>query len=295
MSGRWFRFYEGALDDPKVQKLPPALFKAWVNLLCLAARNDGRIVWRDVPFALRISQGQADRLLQDLTEAELLELDGDLWRPHNWDVRQFKSDADDPTATERMRRYRNKHRNGDPSKRNADRNSTVTVTVPRTDTDTDTETEQINDDDGKRATAFEIAAALAKICGHPDPRGWPPGWCGAPLWVEKCLNEGWLPAVMLAEARAVVVRKRDGPTVDGYLYLEKPLARAMARHAAPLPKVVISNEPEVIHARQNAGAASRKDRWDAAIARLSSIAADEPEGSGARPPPPRLLPARGSE
>ena len=40
---RWFRFYNEALDDPKVQKLPPALFKSWVNLLCLTARHDGTL------------------------------------------------------------------------------------------------------------------------------------------------------------------------------------------------------------------------------------------------------------
>ena len=31
----WFRFYHGALHDPKVQSLRPELFKFWVNLLCL--------------------------------------------------------------------------------------------------------------------------------------------------------------------------------------------------------------------------------------------------------------------
>ena len=29
---RWFRFYDAALDDPKVQRLPPAIFKlTWVG------------------------------------------------------------------------------------------------------------------------------------------------------------------------------------------------------------------------------------------------------------------------
>jgi hypothetical protein len=136
MSGRWFRFYDGVLDDPKAQKLPPELFKAWVNLLCLASRNGGNIPVDDVAFALRVTNGEARAIICDLEEAGLIdEFDG-LYAPHNWDARQFKSDVEDPTAADRMRRYRSKHRNGDPSAernddRNADRNATVTVTVPR--------------------------------------------------------------------------------------------------------------------------------------------------------------------
>jgi len=36
--GGWFRFYNDALDNPKVQLLPSDLFKTWVNLLCIASR-----------------------------------------------------------------------------------------------------------------------------------------------------------------------------------------------------------------------------------------------------------------
>ena len=38
---KWFRFYGDALNDPKVQMLPPETFKSWVNVLCLASQNDG--------------------------------------------------------------------------------------------------------------------------------------------------------------------------------------------------------------------------------------------------------------
>ena len=40
---RWFRMYEEILDDPKVQKLPDDLFKAWVNVLALSSRNGGKL------------------------------------------------------------------------------------------------------------------------------------------------------------------------------------------------------------------------------------------------------------
>ena len=53
---RWFRFYDEALDDPKVQRLAPHLFKTWINLLCLASKEDGTMPSNDdIAFRLRIS------------------------------------------------------------------------------------------------------------------------------------------------------------------------------------------------------------------------------------------------
>ena len=43
MSGRWFRLYVGVVHDPKVQALPPRLFKFWINLLCITSEHDGVI------------------------------------------------------------------------------------------------------------------------------------------------------------------------------------------------------------------------------------------------------------
>lgn len=125
----------------------------------------------------------------------------------------------------------------------------------------DKEYKEIHDDDdyarepvskpivgSERDQSFLVAEQIAAACGYPDPKNWPPGWCGAPMWVQKCLNEGWEPSVMIAEAQAVAQRKRDGP-VNGFRYLEKPIAAAMARHNAPLPKVeLIEQQPlKVIH------------------------------------------------
>lgn len=118
---RWFRFYDEALDDPKVQRLAPALFKSWVNLMCLNSKNGGTLPpIEDIAFALRVTEKAAQQLIEDLGAAGLIdEFDG-RYTMHNWHARQFKSDVTDPTAAERMKRYRNKDRNG-----------TVTVTPPR--------------------------------------------------------------------------------------------------------------------------------------------------------------------
>lgn len=129
---RWFRLYDRMLDDPKVQRLAPDLFKGWVNLLCLANRNGGALPsLADIAFALRISDREADSLITSLMAAGLLDDDGGNMTPHNWKELQFQGDSD-PTNAERQRRFRERQRN---EKRNA-----VTgryVTPPRTDTETE--------------------------------------------------------------------------------------------------------------------------------------------------------------
>src|SRR5688572_19370896 len=104
---RWFRFYESTLDDPKVQKLPDTLFRAWVNILCLASRNNGTIPPDDVAFCLRVSATKAGAILEKLRAVELIDgADGRL-TPHNWNARQYKSDV----STERVQQHRERQRN----------------------------------------------------------------------------------------------------------------------------------------------------------------------------------------
>jgi hypothetical protein len=149
---RWFRFYEEVLDDPKAQRLPLVLFKAWVNILCLASKNNGNIPVEDVSFALRVTEKAAEDILSDLGAAGLIDEFEGTYSPHNWGKRQYKSDVSDPTAAERMRRHRNAHRN-----------ATVTVTVPRA------ETEQ-NRTEKKDLVARKRAPSIK----HPLPDDWRP-------------------------------------------------------------------------------------------------------------------------
>ena len=78
--------------------------------------------------------------------------------------------------------------------------------------------------------AFALADELAMICGH-KPEFVPPAWCGAGMWVQKCLAEGWTPDEMREGTRGVVARGRK---VDSFRYLEKPLADFVASNRAPL-------------------------------------------------------------
>lgn len=106
MTGRWFRFYDSVVDDPKVQRLPDQAFRAWVNLMCVASKNDGKISTdlQNVAFALRVNLNKARDVLQILQSAGLIERFETGWQPHNWSTRQYASDS----SAERMRRLRAK-------------------------------------------------------------------------------------------------------------------------------------------------------------------------------------------
>lgn len=119
----WFRFYSEALDDPKVQNLPPELFKAWVNLLCVASKAGGALPSIDkISFHLRCDIETANAFHEALSHAGLIDVGARGSRIHAWDKRQYKSD----TSTERVKRFRK-------------RSETVSVTPPEPDTEPDTE------------------------------------------------------------------------------------------------------------------------------------------------------------
>jgi len=124
----WFRFYHEVLDDPKVQKLPGDVFKFWVNCLCLAKRNNGKIPdLESVSFAFRQPKNEVEKLMQIMVDAGLIDDKQSGVEPHNWKKRQPKSDS----STERVKQYR---------KRQCNVSATVTDTLEiqiqnRTDTE----------------------------------------------------------------------------------------------------------------------------------------------------------------
>jgi len=130
---RWFRMYDDVLDDPKVQRLPADLFKAWVNLLCLASRNDGTLPpIDDIAFALRMSQDVTRDIVRDLSQRGLID-DCDGLSPHNWSARQFKSDKDESAAErKRAQRKREKERQNPDVTPDVTRDTSVTSRPPDT-------------------------------------------------------------------------------------------------------------------------------------------------------------------
>lgn len=225
----WWRAYNEAVNDPKLQLLSDALFRAWFNVMCIASSNDGNLPpLKDIAFTLRIQPTKAAQVLAQLHTAGLLDKTETGFIPHNWNGRQYKSDKTDETAAERMARYRERKRN--------ERNSAVTVTATREQT-----TEQIDVAVDARAKppsqSFELAEKLLVIAGH-DPKFWPPGWCGAPMRVETWLSQGWKPEIIIAAVTAAASRKRGLPA-NSVNFFENAIAEEVARQAAPLPNVEI--------------------------------------------------------
>jgi hypothetical protein len=116
---RWFRVYDDLVNDPKVQRLEPALFKFLINIWCLASSNGGKIpTIEQLQFSLRepdasllvaslealVHHGLADRFSNQ---------HGSWLAPHSWSKRQYKSDL----STDRVKRFRSASRaatgNGD--------------------------------------------------------------------------------------------------------------------------------------------------------------------------------------
>lgn len=124
---QWFRFYSEALDDPKVQRLPGDLFKAWVNLLCLANEQEERGTLPpldDITFRLRLDYQKCEDALLGLKRAGLLDIDPetDLYVIHAWAKRQPPSDIDS-TAAERKRRERERKQANKPVTRDVTRDN----------------------------------------------------------------------------------------------------------------------------------------------------------------------------
>ncbi len=113
----WFRFYHESLDDPKVQRLPGDVYKTWVNVLCIASRNNPRGClpsMEDIGFALRVSTDDAQSMIDDLASRGLIDRTPEGLAPHNWSERQRRSDSSAPrVAKHREKQAVNNDDDGD--------------------------------------------------------------------------------------------------------------------------------------------------------------------------------------
>jgi hypothetical protein len=60
---RWFRFYDDAINDPKVLKPSDRLHHVWIGLLCVASKSDGQLPSQE-DYALILRCGLKDWLTQ---------------------------------------------------------------------------------------------------------------------------------------------------------------------------------------------------------------------------------------
>jgi hypothetical protein len=105
---RWFRFYDDAINDPKVLRLSDELYRAWTILLCFASKHEGKLPPADdIAIALRVKPSKVYEWITKLVGGGLIDKTETGFEPHNWNGRQYKSDV----STERVKRFRNGKRN----------------------------------------------------------------------------------------------------------------------------------------------------------------------------------------
>jgi hypothetical protein len=163
---RWFRFYDEALDDPKVQRLAPHNFRVWVNLLCISSKNGGTLpTAADIAFKLRMSELDAKTSVEDLIMAGLIDIDANgVMTPHNWKERQFASD----TSKDRTRKWRKNKENkvGDVTVTARDEKCDGIETYTDTETDSDLVPSSIEKPRGKKEQSFNLGLTRTKGTGR---------------------------------------------------------------------------------------------------------------------------------
>jgi len=106
----WFRFHTDALDNRKIQTLPAAVFKRWVNFCCLA-RLYGDLLPdpKTIGFRLRCSENQAETWREQLVSLRLVDKNSDgTYKMHDWE--DWQSQSDDAAARKRKQREKEKER-----------------------------------------------------------------------------------------------------------------------------------------------------------------------------------------
>jgi hypothetical protein len=196
---KWFRFYSEVVDNPKVQTLPATLFKAWVNVMCIANRQKVRGTIPSDPsilaYCLHTNTQRADEIIKKMLKAGLIDDKNGVFWVHDWLEIQPESDQ----SKDRVKKYRNTKRSEKPSSdANGNGESTVTVTEMKrrvtddcngrvtsldTDIDTDTDKSIINTPpvlSSASTVSDEIAAGLEEAASAGEI----PGTTGPPTYDE---------------------------------------------------------------------------------------------------------------
>lgn len=182
MNKSWFRMYDDILSDPKIQMLPAAIFKSWVNCLCIAAKNNGDCGDdKGLSFTLDRAAGRpsgstiGSAHVIYMVELGLLERCGTNLTPHNWHIRQYKSDKSTQRVRDMRKRFRSVGETFRPPKQNAVGNVSVTV-QNREESKTEAElTSKNSHANGSKFSASEkFPPASAELTTSVESKGWAP-------------------------------------------------------------------------------------------------------------------------
>lgn len=227
----WFRFYDDAVNDPKIIRLPDDLYRAWVNILCIAAKNDGVLPeLGDVALTLRVKEARAAELVTKLVLAKLLDDHNGVYSPHNWQGRQFKSDDSGPRVKKhREKKLRNAHVT--PERNVTPMPECNAPEEKRRETEENT-TDVARDNLKKRVGNFRQAIVQAFEAANSPSL---PETSRAELW----LTQGYQEDICLAVVSEIVRKK---PSITTLSYFDRAIAEAHAGKAPPRQAVAMKPE-----------------------------------------------------
>jgi len=233
---RWLRIDEDCIHNPKILKLPEALRWQWVALLCIASKNDGVLPpIDDIALCLRVPEAKAAEFITKLVKARLIDRDGDVFVPHNWNKRQFKTDGSDPTNAQRQKRYRERHRNDSNGVTDNDRNDVTDKRPQQSRAETESEAEHSRadarelDETGLKQEGLLRAAFTAECAGRPKA----PDMSIIKTW----LLDGMTVGTISKTVPPILRRKLDMSSLS---YCDAAVREAQAK-AGPTNLQVVSN------------------------------------------------------
>ena len=265
---RWFRFYSEAMNDPKVDKLQPTLYKTWVKLLCLACQHPtGKLPSiDDVAYQLRLSVHDAQQQIDELILGGLIDISQSGMIPHNWSTRQYASDS----SAERMKRLR--------EKKKVTVTSLVTSPVTKHDapeqnrTDSDTEPEQTTtsaDEPAQTVVVVNVPVNLNLLQARIEEVAGPilarssaglQSMATPLMWLEQGCD---LERDVVPGLKAVVANRLGKSKISDWNYFTQAIANAKAARNRHLPEATAANADSNRPAWAIAEDRKKKQFWDA--------------------------------
>ena len=270
----WFRVYSDLLNSRKFHRLSDTLKARLLYLWCLAAKNDGILPGiEDVAFALRIPEDDAQKTIEDLSAAGLLDRTERGMAPHDWDEHQHVSDV----STGRVKRFREKNAGG--MKRTAKRNETVSgntvkpflkrneTVQEQTQSRADSEQKQNTPSAAETAAALKLAEETFDLGDSERAQAWNGTGDSGGTSKKSLLNPEIESALVTAAGR---IHSRHPTARRCGLGEVKNQLRAIVRHAQPGKRLGLLRQIDENHAgwcetpdwqKENGQYAKGLDNW----------------------------------
>ncbi len=168
----WWRAEDTSIDHPKLLRLSDAMHRAWYTLMCVASANGGSLPpTADIALRLRERPSKVAAWISELVSVGLFDKKEDgTFAPHNWNRRQYKTDASDQSNAQRQREFRARQREElrqlkslRNASHNALRNNVTNVMAKRPDTETDITTTESVEREPAKGSKFPVSPQLAEI------------------------------------------------------------------------------------------------------------------------------------